>query len=191
MFSLLATYGRARLGRLELPHATFETPMFMPVGPQAPVKGVTVGQLEKICGCHLLYTADVPLIPNVEKLLDFAGPVKLDWRKMHKDDRVSFTFVPPGSQHTYIGVAAPVSYAGQPFGAVVMAKPLADVNRAWTKVAGRVAGLVLRLRAAARIPASTCASPTLSARRSPAGWPSTTPLAASTRPSSTTGPGGP
>ena len=36
-------------------------------------------------------------------------------------------------------MAAPVSYAGQPFGAVVMAKPLADVNSAWTKVAGRVA----------------------------------------------------
>jgi signal transduction histidine kinase len=104
-----------------------------------PPTRVTVDQLEKICGCHMLYTADVPLIPSVDQLLAFTGPVKLDWRKMQRDDRVTFTFVPPGTHHTYIGVAAPVSYAGQPMGAVVMAKPLADVNRAWTKVAGRVA----------------------------------------------------
>jgi len=36
-------------------------------------------------------------------------------------------------------VAAPIGLPGQPVGAIVMAKPLADVNSAWTKVAGRVA----------------------------------------------------
>ena len=52
------------------------------------------------------------------------------------------------------------------------------------------AGLLLRLRAAACIPISTCASPTPSVRRSPVRQPSTSLLAASTRPSSTTGSGG-
>jgi signal transduction histidine kinase len=105
---------------------------------RAPTR-ITIQQMEKICGCDLLYVGGVPLFANVNKLIDFAGPVKLNWLTMTPDDRVTFRFVPPGNDHTYIGVAAPVSNHGQQVGAVVMAKPLADVNRAWTKVAGRVA----------------------------------------------------
>jgi signal transduction histidine kinase len=107
---------------------------------QRPPTRATVTQLESICGCRLLYTADVPLLPEINKLIDFAGSAtKVNWRTMGPNDRVTFQFVPPGSDHTYIGVAAPVSSADQQVGAVVMAKPLADVNSAWTKVAGRVA----------------------------------------------------
>jgi signal transduction histidine kinase len=105
--------------------------------PPAPV---TPHQIETICGCELLYAGNAPLFPNATKLLTFAGPVKLNWLTMKSSDRKTFQFVPPGNQkHTYIGVAAPVVLAGQPIGAVVLAKPLADVNSAWTKVAGRVA----------------------------------------------------
>jgi signal transduction histidine kinase len=105
-----------------------------------PFTRVTVDQIEQICSCSLLYTAQVPLFPNVRALLDFAGQgVKVDYLTMKPNDRATFQFVPPGNNHTYIGVAAPVELAGQPIGAVVMAKPLADVNSAWTKVAGRVA----------------------------------------------------
>jgi signal transduction histidine kinase len=100
---------------------------------------VTVDQFQRICSCRLLWDADVPLIPSADSLLDFAGPVNLNWHKMKPNDRVTFQFVPPGSTHTYIGAAAPVAVAKVPLGAVVMAKPLADVNSAWTKVAGRVA----------------------------------------------------
>jgi signal transduction histidine kinase len=100
---------------------------------------ITIQQMEKICGCDLLYAGGVPLFANVDKLIAFAGPVKLNWLTMKPDDRVTFQFVPPGHDSTYIGVAAPVALHGQPVGAVVMAKPLADVNSAWTKVAGRVA----------------------------------------------------
>jgi signal transduction histidine kinase len=99
---------------------------------------ITVKQMEKICGCDLLYAGGIPLFANVDKLIKFSG-VKLNWLSMKPDDRVTFRFVPPHSNHTYIGVAAPVVLKGQPVGAVVMAKPLADVNSAWTKVAGRVA----------------------------------------------------
>jgi signal transduction histidine kinase len=105
---------------------------------RAPTR-ITIQQMEKICGCDLLYAGGVPLFANVDKLIEFAGPVKLNWLTMKPDDRVTFQFVPPGKNDTYIGVAAPVALHDQPVGAVVMAKPLADVNRAWTKVAGRVA----------------------------------------------------
>jgi len=105
--------------------------------PPAPV---TPHQIETICGCELLYAGNAPLFPNATKLLNFAGPVRLNWLAMKRDDRKTFQFVPPGTnKRTFIGVAAPVVLAGQPIGAVVLAKPLADVNSAWTKVAGRVA----------------------------------------------------
>ena len=104
-----------------------------------PPTRITIQQMEQICGCDLLYAGGVPFFANSNKLIEFAGPVKLNWLTMKPDDRVTFRFVPPGHDQTYIGVAAPVVLHDQPVGAVVMAKPLADVNSAWTKVAGRVA----------------------------------------------------
>ena len=44
-FELLATDGAARHGRLSTPHGSVETPVFMPVGTQATVKGLTPSQL--------------------------------------------------------------------------------------------------------------------------------------------------
>lgn len=45
-FHTVATDGAARRGRLETPHGVVETPVFMPVGTQATVKGLTPDQLE-------------------------------------------------------------------------------------------------------------------------------------------------
>jgi queuine tRNA-ribosyltransferase len=44
-FEVVATDGAARVGRLETPHGVVETPVFMPVGTQATVKGLTPQQL--------------------------------------------------------------------------------------------------------------------------------------------------
>jgi queuine tRNA-ribosyltransferase len=74
MFSLLATDGRARLGRLTTPHATFETPMFMPVGTQATVKGVTPDQL-KALGAEIILgnTYHLTLRPGDERIAELGG----------------------------------------------------------------------------------------------------------------------
>jgi queuine tRNA-ribosyltransferase len=45
-FQVDKTDGQARLGRLETPHGELQTPVFMPVGTQATVKGLTPQQLE-------------------------------------------------------------------------------------------------------------------------------------------------
>ena len=45
-FQLLHTSGAARRGRLHTPHGAIETPVFMPVGTQATVKGLTPRQVE-------------------------------------------------------------------------------------------------------------------------------------------------
>jgi queuine tRNA-ribosyltransferase len=44
-FTISARSGGARRGRLRLPHGEVETPVFMPVGTQAAVKGVTLAQV--------------------------------------------------------------------------------------------------------------------------------------------------
>src|SRR5215475_10820234 len=45
---IAATSGRARRGRLVTPHGDVETPVFMPVGTQATVKGVAQDLLEEL-----------------------------------------------------------------------------------------------------------------------------------------------
>src|SRR5450432_4165962 len=44
-FELLHADGAARRGRLQTPHGVVETPVFMPVGTQATVKGLTPEQV--------------------------------------------------------------------------------------------------------------------------------------------------
>ena len=63
----------ARTGLLTLPHATLETPVFMPVGTQATVKAMTPGELEEI-GFKIILgnTYHLHLRPG-EKLIDRAG----------------------------------------------------------------------------------------------------------------------
>src|SRR4051794_17071755 len=46
-FEVLARDGGARRGRLHTPHGTVETPVFMPVGTQATVKGLTPDQVRQ------------------------------------------------------------------------------------------------------------------------------------------------
>src|ERR1044072_7644934 len=45
-FTLLASHGAARRGRLQLAHGTVETPAFMPVGTYGTVKAMTPEELE-------------------------------------------------------------------------------------------------------------------------------------------------
>lgn len=63
----------ARCGRLTLPHATVETPVFMPVGTQATVKAMTPGELQEIgFGLILGNTYHLHLRPG-EELIARAG----------------------------------------------------------------------------------------------------------------------
>jgi queuine tRNA-ribosyltransferase len=81
MFSILATAGFARAGRLELPHATIETPEFMPVGTQATVKGVTPDQLKAI-GARIILgnTYHLALRPGDERIAELGGLHKfMNW----------------------------------------------------------------------------------------------------------------
>src|SRR6516225_6944904 len=73
-FDLLQTDGNARLGRLHTSHGIVETPVFMAVGTQATVKGLTPQQLESI-GVEILLgnTYHLTLRPGDELIAELGG----------------------------------------------------------------------------------------------------------------------
>ena len=73
-FELLTTDGAARRGRIRTPHGTVETPVFMPVGTQATVKGLTPEQLEE-AGAQIILgnTYHLTLRPGDELIAELGG----------------------------------------------------------------------------------------------------------------------
>ena len=73
-FQIEATDGPARVGRLTLPHGVIETPVFMPVGTLASVKGVPQDILEELDVQILLSnTYHLYLRPGVETIRRMGG----------------------------------------------------------------------------------------------------------------------
>jgi queuine tRNA-ribosyltransferase len=68
------TAGKARRGRLLTPHAAIETPVFMPVGTLASVKGVPQDTLEEL-GAHIILgnTYHLYLRPGIETVRKLGG----------------------------------------------------------------------------------------------------------------------
>jgi len=73
-FKIEATKGPARAGKLITPHGEIETPVFMPVGTLATVKGVPQDLLEEL-GVQILLgnTYHLYLRPGVEQIRNFGG----------------------------------------------------------------------------------------------------------------------
>jgi queuine tRNA-ribosyltransferase len=73
-FHIDATSGPARLGRLVTPHGVVETPVFMPVGTVASVKGVSQDILEDL-GVQILLgnTYHLYLRPGVKQMRELGG----------------------------------------------------------------------------------------------------------------------
>jgi queuine tRNA-ribosyltransferase len=73
-FEVLQTNGAARLGRLQTAHGTVETPVFMPVGTQATVKGLTPAQLRE-AGAEIVLgnTYHLTLRPGDELIAELGG----------------------------------------------------------------------------------------------------------------------
>ena len=73
-FSISRTNGKARRGRLITPHAEIETPVFMPVGTGASVKGVPQDILEEL-GAEIILgnTYHLYLRPGVETVRKMGG----------------------------------------------------------------------------------------------------------------------
>lgn len=74
----------ARLGRITLPHGTFDTPVFMPVGTQGTVKAMTVEELEDMVKAEIILgnTYHLNLRPGMEVIRAAGGLHKfMNWKK--------------------------------------------------------------------------------------------------------------
>ncbi len=71
-FDLLHTDGAARRGRMSTPHGVIETPVFMPVGTLASVKGLTTEQLKEL-GSRQIAGEGRPAICDLPSAISF-GP---------------------------------------------------------------------------------------------------------------------
>ena len=83
MFSLISKSNNARLGRFSTLHGDIQTPIFMPVGTQATVKGVTPRQLDEIKAQIILgNTYHLNLRPGSKLIQDLGGLHKfMNWDK--------------------------------------------------------------------------------------------------------------
>src|SRR5947208_90984 len=82
-FELLHTEGPARCGRLHTAHGVVETPVFMAVGTQATVKGLTPAQLED-AGVQVVLgnTYHLALRPGDELIAELGGlHAFMNWRR--------------------------------------------------------------------------------------------------------------
>ena len=82
-FELKQTDGKARLGRLHTAHGIVETPVFMAVGTQATVKGLTPAQLEE-AGVQVVLanTYHLALRPGDEVIAELGGVHRfMNWRR--------------------------------------------------------------------------------------------------------------
>ncbi len=82
-FELLAKKGKARAGLLFTKHGVIETPIFMPVGTCATVKGLTNHHLNEINPDIILgNTYHLMLRPSAEKIAELGGLHKfMNWKK--------------------------------------------------------------------------------------------------------------
>jgi len=83
LLKILGRFNRARAARLTLPHFTCQTPLFMPVGTQGTIKGLTTDQLEDI-GCQIILgnTYHLELRPGSQLIDDLGGLHKfMNWKR--------------------------------------------------------------------------------------------------------------
>nr|XP_024369111.1 queuine tRNA-ribosyltransferase catalytic subunit 1-like isoform X2 [Physcomitrium patens] len=94
-FEVLARHNRARASRLTLPHYEALTPLFMPVGTQGTIKGLTNDQLEDLdCQIILGNTYHLALRPGADLLDTIGGLHKfMNWPRALLTDSGGFQMV--------------------------------------------------------------------------------------------------
>mgnify|MGYP000913844269 CR=1 FL=1 len=120
-FTVEAADACARVGRLETPHGTVETPCFMPVGTKGTVKGVAPRDLAAVgAGIVLANTYHLYFRPGAEVValhgglhgfMRWPGPILTDSggfqvfsladTRLVTDDGVEFSSVYDGSRHVF------------------------------------------------------------------------------------------
>jgi two-component system sensor histidine kinase BaeS len=105
--------------------------------------------LERATGSRIYYSG-VEIFPGQVSGLRKLPRNYLDWAVLEDDRSQTLELEPPGMDRTYLAAAYPVSLGGETFGALVVAKPRAELQQSWVFLAERLglallAGLVIAL----------------------------------------------
>jgi signal transduction histidine kinase len=93
--------------------------------------------LERATGSRLFY-AGVEIFPGEISGLRDLDRSALDWSVLERGDMQRLEFVPPDSDRVFLAVAHPIRLGGETFGALVVAKPRAELRERWLVLLGRV-----------------------------------------------------
>ncbi len=102
-----------------------------------PAPGFARAILEKATGSQIYYTGG-NIFPGEDPGLRKLPPNLVDVSALQPGGVQTFDFIPPGMKRTYLGAASPVDIEGDRFGAVVVAKPTADLQERWLVLLGRM-----------------------------------------------------
>jgi signal transduction histidine kinase len=94
-------------------------------------------QLERATGTRIYY-AGVDLFPGQISGLRRLDRSALDWTRLEAGQIATLEFEPPGTDRVYLAAARPLRLGGETFGALVVAKPRAELREAWLSLLGRV-----------------------------------------------------
>ncbi len=98
-------------------------------------------RLERATGTTLYYAARAPLFPGAEadSGLRPLPAAEFPDRQAFEDGRPqTFEFEPPGEDRTYLAAAHPLRIGNETFGALVAAKPRAELRERWVVLARRL-----------------------------------------------------
>lgn len=105
--------------------------------------------LERATG-SVIYYSGVEIFPGQVSGLRTLPERYLDWTILDRGRLQTLEFQPPGTDRVYLAAAHPVRLGGETFGALVVAKPRAELRERWIDLAERLglallAGLVIAL----------------------------------------------
>jgi signal transduction histidine kinase len=105
--------------------------------------------LEEATGSRIYYSG-VEIFPGEISGLRTLDRELLDWEALQTGNVQTFEFEPPGSDRVFLAAAHPIKLGGETFGALVVAKPRAELRERWTVLFQRIglaflAGLAIAL----------------------------------------------
>jgi signal transduction histidine kinase len=105
--------------------------------------------LEEATGSRIYYSG-VEIFPGEISGLRTLDRQLLDWEALRTGNVQTFELEPPGSDRVFLAAAHPIKLGGETFGALVVAKPRAELRERWTVLFQRIglaflAGLAIAL----------------------------------------------
>ena len=93
--------------------------------------------LEEATGSRIYYSG-VEIFPGEISGLRTLGRGFLDWEALEAGNVQTFEFQPSGDDRVLLAAAHPITLGGETFGALVVAKPRAELRERWTVLFQRI-----------------------------------------------------